>query len=441
MEVFMHGRKLSWFAGAAVALVAVGLVFCTPAHAQVQYQFQILHAFTGGADGGGGKGLMIMDTSGNLYGAAYGGKNVDGMVFELTPGINGQWTETVLYNFPGFPGDGIEPLGIVMDQAGNVYGTTAQGGLNKAGTVFELTPGANGQWTESILWNFCSLPDCADGAGPSGAPTLNPAGGLFGATKAYPGTVYELTPSSDGWTLTTLYNFCPQGGNNCPDGSNPIGPLALDARGDLYGEAAGGTGHRQCGTGCGVVYVLHPEPQGQWEQRVLHDFQPRNDSVDPGGGLTLHGGGIFGTSEGGGGMGCEGSGCGTVFELTNGPNVTPMWPNQILHAFGANEAQGVLPLASVAFDGRGDLFSVTGEGGNLEMCPETGCGVVFGMKPQGNGQWAFAVLHTFDGSDGVLPDYGLLIDSKGNLYGTTLGGGEYGYGVIFELSPVTQASK
>ena len=426
----MSRWRLSWAFGCAAMLAVVAWSFASPALAQEKYQFQILHAFTGGADGGGPEGPMVMDSKGNLYGAAYGGgPNVDGAVFMLSPGTNGQWTETVLYSFPGFQGDGKAPLGVVIDQSGNIYGTTFPGGLYNEGIAFELSPSANGQWTESVLWNFCSLPDCADGAGSSGAPTLNPAGGLYGATKAYPGTVYELTPGSNGWTLTTLYTFCSL--PNCADGNNPIGPLTLDAKGNLYGETELGVYNG------GTAFTLRPQPGGQWKEFVLHTFEGKTDGTSPSGGVTVHQGGLYGTTEAGGAVGCLGSGCGTVYELTRGTGNSVN--EQILRDFGANEEQGVTPLGSVAFDGRGDLFGVTADGGNLEMCPETGCGVVYGMKPQGNGQWAFGVLHSFIGSDGVEPDYGLMIDSKGNLYGTTLGGGEYGFGVAFELSPVEQA--
>jgi hypothetical protein len=123
-----------------------------------------------------------------------------------------------------------------------------------------------------------------------------------------------------------------------------------------------------------------------------------------------------------------------VFELTHGTGNSIQ--EQIVHAFGANAAQGLIPLGSVVFDQRGDLFGVTAYGG--AGCGD-GCGVVYGMKPQSNGKWAYAVLHTFNGSDGTLPQYGLTIDSKGNLYGTTNGGGEGG--IAFELSPTAQASK
>ena len=126
-------------------------------------------------------------------------------------------------------------------------------------------------------------------------------------------------------------------------------------------------------------------------------------------------------------------GCGTVFQLTRGSGKSV--DEQVIHAFGENGTQGVLPVGAVVSDTHGDLFGATDEGGTA------GDGIVYGLMPQGNGQWEFVVLHTFVGTDGLLPDAGLIMDSKGNLYGETAGGGSNGGGVVFELSPTTQSSK
>ena len=214
----------------AAALIAAAVVLCAPigwafpasANTQapkapdgppVQVQFQIIHSFGGPGDGLGGDGL-VMDGMGNLYGVGGGGPDGGGTVFELTPGANGQWTETILHNFPqGDPSDGYDPIGrLVIDEAGNLYGVTVFGGdgqycppFDSCGTVYEVSPGANGVWTESILYNFCSLPDCADGGSPLVAPTLGPGGSLYGVASW---AAYQLTPGSGGWTFTLLYTFC-----------------------------------------------------------------------------------------------------------------------------------------------------------------------------------------------------------------------------------------
>ena len=168
-----------------VALCApIGWVLPASANTQVpkvqdgppaQVQFQIVHSFGAPGDGVAPGNGVVIDGKGNLYGTTEGGGAYnDGTVYELTPGANGQRTETILHSFPlKDPSDGFEPIGLVIDGAGNLYGTTQFGGDGQycvggltCGTVFELSPGANGVWTESIIWNFCSLPDCADGGDP-----------------------------------------------------------------------------------------------------------------------------------------------------------------------------------------------------------------------------------------------------------------------------------
>ena len=419
------------FVATVLALAAAGWALPTSAGSQVQYQYQILHAFGAGDDGNAPEGPPVFDKKGNLYSSTYvGGANQLGTVFELTPGTNGQWSETILHSFPASPGDGYEPTGIVMDGAGNLYGTTTIGGtsgnckvVQGCGTIFELSPGTNGQWTESILYNFCSLANCADGGVPGYAPTLGSGGALYGVASE---NAYQLAPGSNGWTFNVLYTFCSL--PNCNDGNDPSGSLTLDARGNVYGETAeGGNG--------GVAYVLHPERSGQWKEFVLHGFFGGDDGFDPNGALALHGDALYGSTEAGGGNSCEG-GCGTVFQLTRGSGTNIN--EQILHDFGPNEAQGLIPVAGVASNQRGDLFGVTTFGGS----PSCECGVVYGMKPQGNGKWAYQVLYAFDvGTGGFYPDSTPTIDSQGNVYGTTSAGGQYGPGVVFELSPTAQASK
>jgi len=232
-----------------------------------------------------------------------------------------------------------------------------------------------------------------------------------------------LTSGSNGWTFTLL----------SPLGPASTGSLTLDTKGNLYDEANGGMKNGECGnTGCGTVFALHPLPDGKWREIVLYDFGGGDDGYRPSGGLTFNGDGLCGTTEGGGSNYCFG-GCGAIFELTHGTGKSV--DEQIVHAFGENQADGVLPLGGVVFDTHGDMFGVTVDGGADEF------GIVYGLKPQGSGKWGFALLHSFVGTDGVDPDARLTIDSKGNLYGTTSGGGSGEGGVVFELSPTQQASK
>jgi len=432
----MHQRGLRWAAIVVSVLCLAAWPFSAPADSQVQYEFKLLHAFVFDSltDGEGPEGPLVFDQKGNLYGVTYSGgaSGFGGVVFELTPGSDGEWTETILYNFPAASGDGYTPVGMIIDGSGTLYGTTQYGGVgahcdddNGCGTVFELSPEADGEWTESILYNFCSLPGCADGGLPGAAPTLGPGGILYGAAGD---TAFKLTPSSDGWTLTTLYKFCSL--PNCADGYAPIGSLTLDGKGNLYGETELGTDNG------GTAFTLRPQPDGQWKETVLHTFEGLKDGTHPSGDVTLHGKALYGTMEGGGGF-CLG-GCGIIYQLMRNPAESGIH-EQIIWDFGANGAQGFIPYAAVTFDPHGNLFGITIEGGSLTC----GCGVVYGMKPQGNGQWAYQVLHTFVGTDGFEPNSTLTVDSKGNLYGTTADGGPNSDsdGVAFELSPTTQSSK
>ncbi len=422
--------RIRWSFGIMVIL-AMGWGVSSPADSRVQYQFQIVHSF--GAPGDGvGPGSIVMDGRGNLYGVTTsGGAYGYGTVFELTPDANREWTETILHSFPvNDPTDGWDPIGLVIDEAGNLYGTTVFGGDGQyctgdgCGTVFELSPSANGVWAESILWNFCSQPSCADGVSPLVAPTLGPGGNLYGIA-AY--AAYQLTPSSGGWTFTLLYTFCSQ------PACNPTSSLLLDPKGNLYGEGGIGHGVGDClyQFGCGVVFALHRQPEGQWNEVLLWEFDKygHQDGIGPEGGLTFHDDGLYGVTAAGGSNCVKMGGCGTVFELARGSGHKVN--EQIPWDFGANEALGSRPGSWVVFDSQGDLFGVTILGGEYED------GVVYGMRKQTNGKWEYAVLHTFDGTDGLDPNSGLAMDSKGDLFGTTGGGGQYGGGVAYELSPMS----
>ena len=413
-------------------LLMMGMVFiccvgASPVLAQGQYQFQLLHGFGAAGDGAGPVGQLVSDPNGNLYGATLtGGANTDGIVYELSPGANGQWTETILYSFAGGAGDGAWPTGVIRDEHGNLYGLTTIGGTNNLGTAFELIPEGSGEWREAILYNFCSLPSCADGAEPLFPPTLGPGGVLYGTA----GNAFELTPGIP-WTENILYTFWSQ--PNCADGTDPTGSLTLDEKGNLYG-ASGGAPSRCSLVGCGQVFSLHPQANGQWKEVVLYIFPGGAGGNGPSD-VTLHDHHIFGPTGAGGSPDCFG-GCGTVFELSRSFANTGL-SEQVLHDFAGNGEQGVAPIGGIIFDPAGNLFGVT-SGGGSSGC---GCGVVYGMKPKSDGKWAFGVLHAFVGTDGISPAYGLTLDSGGNLYGTTGGGGPDEGGVVFELSPTTPASK
>src|SRR5689334_17801488 len=159
-----------------------------------QSTFRVLHNFSGrDGDGGGVWCSVAFDSAGNIYGTTSGGGAYGyGTVFELSPNGNGSWTETVLHSFMLNDPDGSEPSGgLVIDSAGDLYGTTPLGGANGRGAVFELSPGVSG-WTETVLYSFCSQLDCADGGSPSSSLFMDKKGNLFGTG----GLVFELSPAS-----------------------------------------------------------------------------------------------------------------------------------------------------------------------------------------------------------------------------------------------------
>jgi len=303
-----------------------GTVFELTPRARGKWALKVLNNFHNTKDGDGPFAGVIFDASGNLYGTTFVGGNENcnegfgcGTVFELMPGANGKWTKTVLHRFDGT--NGYRPFaGLAFDGAGRLYGTTHNGGTKSGcdfnegcGTVFQLTPGAGGKWTEAVVHRFGKG---NDGANPYAAVIFDAAGNLYGTTYygGYgSGTVFELTPGAENhWTEKVLYSFCSVAG--CPDGANPVGGLIFDAAGNLYGTTLlGGT------YASGIVFKLTPGANGKWTQNVLHSFGEGKDGVNPAGGLIFDAAGnLYGTTQVGGAY-CTangGYGCGTVFEIT-----------------------------------------------------------------------------------------------------------------------------
>ena len=408
----MPQKKFQTASAKALMATALALILASSAWARPKYK--VLHAFGSGNDGGGLWGSLAFDTKGNLYGTTSGGgAHGDGTVFELTPGSNGRWSETILHSFPSFPDDGGSPTSTpLLDAAGNLY-TTADGGTHNSGIVLEL---AHGSWAETILYNFCAKPKCGDGGSPSAGLLMDGAGNLYG-TAYYP---FELSPSSGQWKLTVLHKFPSHQG----DGEDAVGGVVLDAAGNVYGVTVyGGTG-TGCGEGCGTAYELRHAVGGKWKESMLHDFHTTNgDGAFPDGTLILDSAGnLYGTTDIGGS-----SGNGTVFRLTRGSN--GHWKETILHNFTGGK-NGIEP-GGVAMDQTGSLYGTTIAGGD----PNCGCGVVYKLTPASNGKRKYTVLHRFTGNDGAQPVAQLILDSKGNLYGTTATGGPGGAGVAFEVAP------
>ncbi len=243
----------------------------------------MLYSFAGGQDGAYPFSGVIFDQAGNLYSTTFsGGTAGEGTVFELTPNQDGSWTESVLHSFSG--GDGSNSVSsVILDTAGSLYGTTTSGGAADDGTVFKLTPNGDGSWTESVLHSFKGG---TDGIYPTahGSLIFDAAGNLYGATADGGqgscgvwapgcGTIFELTPNSDGsWTENVLYRFSGK------DGANPDPTLIFDNSGNLYGTTEWG-GKVSCTNhyaGCGVVFELTPNANGSWKESVLHRFNGKD---------------------------------------------------------------------------------------------------------------------------------------------------------------------
>jgi len=407
----LRKRPSSIFIGTPAVLA---LILTLASGASGASKYKVLHAFGAGKDGGGLYSGLALDREGNLYGTTSGGGPYGyGTVFQLTPHPNGRWTEAILHSFKNNDPNGDDLNGgLMVGPTGGLYGTaTLGGGPGKYGTVFELTPGSKG-WKLTVLHRFGFN---KYGCCPQASMVMDNAGNLFGTASA----AFELSPSADGWKETLLHDFAGQHG----DGSGAYAGVILDAAGNVYGTTEMG-GNPRCGGGCGTVYELQPT-SGGWKEHILHDFGAIGDGAVPGVGALIldSAGNLYGTTGGGGA-----TGYGTVFKLT--PQPDGHWKETILHNFTGG-AQGVQPAAGVVMDKASNFYGTTTAGGD----PNCGCGVVYKFSPGSNRKWIYTVLHRFTGYDGAGPNANLILDSKGNLYGTTTTGGAGGYGVAFELTP------
>jgi uncharacterized repeat protein (TIGR03803 family) len=380
---------------------------------------------------------LVQGPDGDLYGTGrFGGSNQCnelgcGSVFKITD--SGKLT--TVYNFctkPGCP-EGWGPWGgLVLATDGNFYGTTNTGGLcglkgMTCGTIFKLTP--KGQLT--VLYSFCSLSGCADGAGPVGALIQAPDGNFYGTTSAGGihndfcingcGTIFRMTPSGQ---LTTLYTL------TLPDTAAPYAGLVLGNDGNFYGTTTegGATGYAcMYVPGCGTVFQMTPTG----EFTIIHYFCATDceDGAYPTGTLVLGTDGKFYGVASNGGQGDQG----TFFSITSGGQFTTLYKfcQQLNCTDGSN------PSGTLVQGTGGNLYGGATEGGNTADCEAIGCGVVFEITPSG----IETVLHTFDESDGWSPQAGLAQATTGNFFGTTFTGGttdpscwSQGCGTIFEIS-------
>lgn len=367
---------------------------------------------------------LIFDASGNAYGTTQGGgPNGKGEVYQLSPTSGFH----IIYAFHGK--DGYGPMGnLTMDSQGDLYGTTYAGGSYKncygaCGTIFKLAPPVgNGNWTETVLYSFTGG---GDGQAPVGGVILDQAGNLYGTTQLGgtfgQGVVFQLTPSPTGWTESAIYSFT--GGN---DGNQPLCSLVSDSTGNLFGT----TSHGGQGGVAGSIFELTSQGSGLWTFSVIHEFALNGeDGSSPTAGLIFDDiGNLYGTTAVGGSNRCGGSGgCGTVFELAQDSGA---WEETILHSFDGSD--GYEPVASLVLDSEGDIYGTT-------FFASQGAGNIFELKRPLPGQnWTERFFNLpADGHLGQWPKSSLSFDRTGGIYGTTFAGGPNGTnsGAIFRIAP------
>ena len=390
-------------AAMATLFTVIAIITFTADAAQAQ-RFEILYSFPRYSDGSPYAGLLL-DSAGNLYGTAAGSAcfaptDEYGNVFE----ISSDGAESIVHSFDVT--DGLCPFdSLIADEAGNLYGTTLDGGPYGVGNVFKLDPGGN----ETNLYNFNAGPNgSADGCYPYAGLLRDGAGNLYGTTSrcgAYmQGVVFKIDTNGN---ETVLHNF------SGPDGAYPYGGLIMDAVGNLYGTtAAGGS------SALGVLYKLTPKGK----LVLLHSFTGNGiDGCNPDGKpLRDNSGNFFGTA----------SNCG-AFDLGNVWKIGKNGSETVLHNFAGGSSDGAQPSdAGLISDGQGNLYGVTSSGGPSSY------GTVYKVSVDGT----FTLLHKFSatmaGAGARDPQGSLVMDAKGNLYGTTSAGGDGdGNGTVWTLTP------
>lgn len=432
---------------------ALGLAAAAmPAHAYTQ---SVLHSFCSSASCADGSGPNQLVKHGNaLYGVASNGgshasaSHAAGVVFKYDLGTS---TYSVLYNFCstihlGVCSDGEAPSGVlVLDGSGNIYGTTGLGGnSNNAGTVYKLTNNS-GTYSLTGLYQFCPVEtgnvECTDGDEPlSGLAYYGQASGsdydgtsaLYGTTyvggwdavSSYGnGTLFELTHSGGTWTFSQIYVFCPGCQElcaTCTDGELPIGPMVVDASGNVYGSTRIGGGHM-----AGKVYKF-----GSGTLTTLYDFCPTGTCGDgqwPSGVMMDASGNVYGGTDQGGAHNA-----GVFYKLTNSSGT---YTQSVKHDFCGSGgcSDGWAPRSALIMDGSSNIYGVTGLGGNNAHATN-GAGTVW--KYNGTSE---SVLYSFCPSsgcaDGQGPGDGVIMDGSGNLYGSAGRGGSNSAGVIYKLAP------
>lgn len=421
----MHHSDITAHVRHSAALIVISITLFSAAAVAVQPD-HVLYAFSAPLPSCFGPASpLIADARGNLYGTTSGGGTEgQGCIFELSPSV-GEWEKSVLWSFGGY---GYSSGALVFDKAGNLYGTSGEG-VYGGGAAFELSPSSEGEWNETILHSFGSGDDGWD---PQSDLVFDNAGNLYGTTEnggqLNGGTVFKLTPGAEGWTETILYSFPASIAG--PDGDGPVGGIVIGGEGRIYGV----TGYGGAG-GNGAIFELAPEGN-VYKEKIIFSFNV-NDGLEPGSGLTAGPGpALYGTTSFGGDFAvCPYVGCGIVYELAE--DAQGNWNEAVLHEM--NGSDGDYTVGPVAFDHEGNLYAAAMSGG-IRL------GSVFMLTPQpGGGEWVETVLHRFDfkfpnGKDGESP-YAGVIYKDGKVFGTTFSGGVNDAGIVFEITPPASGSK
>jgi uncharacterized repeat protein (TIGR03803 family) len=423
-----------------------------------------LYQFSGAGDGGTPTGNLVAGPGGALYGVTEaGGATGNGSVYRLNKprGGSGQWEVTTLYSFAG-GSDAATPNNLTMDAAGNLYGTSSAGGGSSVctdangnpegcGTVFELSPGPGGAWTEQVLYAFQGT---SDGQAPEGV-SFDRTGNLYGfgfiggtgvctfeSIQFGCGTAFRLTPVEGApWSFSVIYTF-----KNNGDGDGLFGPPLIGADGAIYGEAEGGGGGRPTAclpdTGCGEVFKLTPRRDGTYSKQAIWTFSgPDGDNGANALNMDWQGN-IYGLTNQGGPpnplcpqdltIGLAG-GCGVAFELSPPANGTDVWTYHTIWDFQLGADSGN-PFNATITIANGRLFTTAS--GPFPLTNSYGAVVEF-SPPNGAGPWKEKTLFTFtnDPTNQAQPESTLFL--LGNqLFGTTAGYGTAGdFGTVFEVRP------
>ena len=358
----------------------------------------------------------------SLFGTGSGGDDGKGQVFELT-NSGGSWSETTILAFDGT--DGEYPEAGLIDSGGTfLFGTAQKGDMYGSGNAFILS-NLGGSWTSATVWAFGGV--SGDGSLPDSDLIMDSSGALYGTTyvggASDYGTVFQLTENFSTWSESVLYSF--KGGS---DGDSPVDGVVMDTSGALYGVTPYG-GKCQY---CGVAYELS-QSGGVWKETILHKFAAGTDGSGPSGPLVEDSSGNFyGTTTYGGNTSCQSpTGCGTVFELYISSGV---WKKKNVYKFPGG-SNGMNPAAGLAIDASGSLYGTTVFGGGTG-CGGIGCGTVFKLSlSSGKWKETVLHRFSASGGDGTEPVAAVILDSAGSLYGTTQSGGANGDGAVYEVTP------